>query len=332
MRWAAPDWFSLGFALFLTVVLLLRHGLRTQRKTLNTFADEGLQAALVPAKRLRNRRAAAVCGATGVLLAALALMRPQWGSRWEKVQRYGIELVFALDVSKSMLAEDLLPNRLERAKLAIGDLVKKLGGDRVGLIAFAGDAYVACPLTPDYGGFLLALRDVGPDTIGLGGTDIAAAFRKAQEAFALSASRDKILILITDGEDHAGRALAEAEHLHAALGARIYTVGVGTLEGELVPLRDPSGKVQFLKDGLGQTVKSRLDEKLLEKIALSTKGVYVRSTVTEFGLDFLYHNYFTALEQTKGEERTIEIYTERFPIFILLSLIAFFAQGVFEEL
>ncbi len=332
MRWAAPDWFAAGVAVLAAVVWILRHGLRMRRKTLNAFADEELQAALVPAGRLKNRRAAAVCCAVGVLFAVITLMRPQWGSRWEKVPRLGIELVFALDVSKSMLSEDILPNRLERAKLAIGDLIKRLGGDRVGLIAFAGDAYVACPLTPDYAGFLLTLRDIGPDTVGRGGTDIAAAFKKAREAFAISASPDKILILITDGEDHAGRAMAKAKHLHATLGARIYTIGVGTRQGEIIPLRDPSGKVRFLKDGLGQTVKSRLDEELLEKIALATEGVYVRSTVNEFGLDFLYKNYFAALEKTKGEERTIEIYTERFPIFLLLALIAFIAQGVFEEL
>jgi len=247
-------------------------------------------------------------------------------------ERFGIELVFCLDVSKSMLAEDLLPNRLERDKLAIGDLVRKLGGDRVGLIAFAGDAYTACPLTSDYGGFLLSLKDVGPGTVALGGTDIAAAFRKAEDAFAVSASPDKILVLITDGEDHAGRAMAQAERLHAKLGARIFTVGVGTLEGELVPLRDASGKVQFVKDGLGQTVKSRLDEALLEKIALATEGVYVRSTVSEFGLDFLYNSYFKALEQTKGEERTIQVYTERFSLFLVLALFAFMAQGVLEEM
>ncbi len=332
MRWAAPDWFAAGAIALALVCWALRYGLRRRRRTLNDFAEEKLQAALVPAKRLKNRRAAAVCCAAGVLFAVLALMRPQWGSRWEKVPRLGIDLVFVLDVSNSMLSEDILPNRLERAKLAIGDLVKKLGGDRVGLITFAGDAYLACPLTPDYGGFLLTLRDITPDTVGRAGTDIARAFREAREAFKPSASQDRILILITDGEDHEGRALAAAKDLHATLGARIYTIGVGTREGELIPLRERSGKVQFLKDAQGLTVKSRLDEELLEKIALATEGVYVRSTVKEFGLDFLYNNYFTALEKTRGEERTVQIYTERFPAFLLLALVAFIAQCIFEGL
>jgi len=332
MRWAAPDWFAAGAIALALVCWALRYGLRRRRRTLNDFAEEKLQAALVPAKRLKNRRAAAVCCAAGVLFAVLALMRPQWGSRWEKVPRLGIDLVFVLDVSNSMLSEDILPNRLERAKLAIGDLVKKLGGDRVGLISFAGDAYVACPLTPDYGGFLLTLRDIGPDTVGRAGTNIAGAFKKAKDVFSTSTSPDKILILITDGEDHEGRAMGAAEDLHATLGARIYTVGVGTREGELIPLRDPSGKVRFLKDDRGQAVTSRLDEELLENIALATEGVYVRSTANDFGLDFLYNNYFALLEKTKGEERTIQIYTERFPLFLFLSLIAFLIQGVFEEM
>jgi len=332
MRWAAPDWFPAAIAALTAVIVLLRHGLRLRRKTLRAFAEEGLQSTLVPAQRLKDRRFAAVCCAAGVLFAVIALMRPQWGSRWEKVPRLGIELVFALDVSNSMLTEDILPNRLERAKLAIGDLVNKLGGDRVGLIAFAGDAYVACPLTPDHAGFLLTLRDVGPGTVGRPGTDIGAAFGKAEETFSVSASPDKILVLITDGEDHAGRALTQAKRLHETMGARIYTIGVGTREGDLIPLRERTGKIRFLKDGQGQTVKSRLDEDLLERIALSTGGVYVRSTVKEFGLDFLYNNYFSALEKTKGEEHTVQIYTERFPFFLFLAFIAFVAQLVFEDL
>ncbi len=332
MRWAAPEWFAAGLVVLAAVVWILRYGFRRRRKTLNDFADEGLQATLVPAKRLKHRRAAAVCCAAGVLFAVITLMRPQWGSRLEKVPRLGIDLVFVLDVSNSMLSEDILPSRLERAKLAIGDLVKRLGGDRVGLIAFAGDAYLACPLTADYGGFLLTLADIGPDAVGRGGTDIAAAFKTAKETFKSAASRDKTLILITDGEDQEGRALAAAKDLHATQGVRIYTIGVGTREGELIPLRDRTGKVQFLKDDQGQAVKSRLDEDLLEKIALATEGVYVRSCVKEFGLDFLYNNYFTALEKTRGEERTVQIYTERFPAFLLLALIAFIAQCIFEEL
>ncbi|MGE5279585.1 MAG: VWA domain-containing protein [Deltaproteobacteria bacterium] len=340
MKWAAPDQLIVVVAALAVVLGILRHGLRVRRRILDGYAEPKLQAALVPPRRLKRLRGASLCCGAAVLFLGLALMRPQWGSRTEKVPRVGIDLLFALDVSQSMLSQDILPSRLERAKLAIGDLVKKLNGDRVGLIAFAGDAYLACPLTTDYGGFLLTLKDVGPDTVGRPGTDIAAALEEAGKAFASASGADKTLILITDGEDHEGRALAAAEKLHAEGtktvlgqgGVRIYTIGVGTREGELIPLRDAAGKIRFLKDDSGQTVLTRLDEQLLEKIALATKGVYVRSSPNAFGLDVLYKNYFSGLEKSKGEDRVLQIFTERFEIFLLFALMALVAQGILEAL
>jgi len=332
MRWASQDWFAAGIVIIIILLWTLRHGFLARRKILDSFADEGLQTFLVPERRLVRRRKAMVFCVAAVLLATAALMRPQWGSRWEKVPRIGIDLLIVLDISNSMLSEDILPSRLERAKLTLGDLVNKMGGDRVGLVAFSGDAYLACPLTPDYGGFLLTLRDLTPETIGRPGTNITRALKEAGKAFASASSPDKSLILITDGEDHGGGALAAAKKLHAAQGVRIYTVGVGTQEGELIPIRDKTGKIRFLKNKKGATVTSRLDETLLEEIALATKGVYVRSTATQFGLEILYNNYLSHLQKTRGEERTIQVYTERFALFIILALFCLIAQGIFEGL
>ena len=207
----------------------------------------------------------------GLFLAALiclfvALAGPLVGFRWEQVSRRGNEIIFAIDTSRSMLTPDVKPNRLTRAKLAIDDFAKKLDGDAVGIVAFAGTAFLACPMTLDYGAFHESLDAIDTNTIPRGGTNISSAIQAAQAALRRRPGSDKILILVTDGEDLEGNALEAAQTAAKADGLKIYTVGVGTAAGDLIPISPEQGG-GFVKDETGAFVKSRLDEQGLKAIA-----------------------------------------------------------------
>ena len=179
------------------------------------------------------------------------------------VKRHGLDIMVVIDVSKSMLTQDVLPSRLERTKLAVKDLIMKLNGsDHIGLIAFAGDAMVMCPLTYDYNGFLLSLDDLSTDSIPRGGTNISQAIDESVKAYQGMADSDKAVILVTDGEDEEGDAL-EAARRAREKGVRIFTVGVGTREGDLIQVTNADGQTEFLKDADGNVVKSHLNENLL---------------------------------------------------------------------
>lgn len=273
-------------------------------------------------------------------LCIAALGRPQWGFKWEQVKRKGVDIFIALDVSKSMLAEDVKPNRLGRSKLAILDMLKNLQGDRVGLIAFSGSAFIQCPLTNDYNGFLLSLDDIDTNTIPKGGTDISSAIKEALRGFAPhqrgpvigegAAKKYRVLIIISDGEDHEGDAERMAKEA-AKEGIRIYCVGIGSPEGELITITDSGGNKGFLKDKEGRVVKSKLNESLLERIALATGGSYVRARATEFGLDVLYNERISKMEKREIESKNKKRYYERFQIPLAIALIMLMLEPLLSE-
>ncbi len=247
------------------------------------------------------------------IFSIIALMRPQWGFEWQEVKRQGVDVMIALDTSKSMLTQDVKPSRFERSKLAIRDLVKQLKGDRIGLIAFSGSSFLACPLTVDYNGFLMVLDDTDTKTISTGGTDLSLAVKEAIKGYKKSSSKNKALIIITDGEDLEGNvdeALKEAKEA----GISIHCVGVGTKEGELIQVKDENGNNEFLKDKNGNFVKSRLNEDLLEKITLQSDGIYVRSSGAEFGLDVIYEKRLSKIEKQEVESKMEKRYFDRFQI------------------
>ena len=186
-----------------------------------------------------------------------------------------------------------------------------LRGDRIGLIAFAGTSFAQCPLTSDYGAFALMLEEIDTDILPRGGTALAQAIRGGIKAFQTSAAGSQALILITDGEDHEGDVLDAAKEA-AKAGVKIYCIGIGTAEGELIPLVDEQGHQTFLKDREGRTVKSRLDEPTLERIAIETGGSYVRATATSFGLDLLYRERIGKLEQRDYDSALRKRYEQRF--------------------
>lgn len=208
----------------------------------------------------------------GVLAVFAALARPQWGYRWEETKTRGIDIIFAIDTSNSMLAEDVKPNRLERAKLAVLDLVNILEGDRIGIVAFSGQAFLQCPLTLDYDAFRMSLEALDTEVIQRGGTNIAAAIDESEVAFS-DTSNHKIIVLISDGEELESSAMDKAKQAKER-GVTIYTLGVGNAKGEFIPVRDENGRLTNLKDENGNLVKSRLNEEVLTKIAEETGGFY----------------------------------------------------------
>ena len=206
--------------------------------------------------------------------AFVALAQPRWGYTYDEKKRKGLDLIFAVDTSRSMLSNDVQPNRLERVKLATQDLVNELQGDRVGLIAFAGRAFVQAPLTIDYGAAIDSINDLDTKTIPEGGTNISEAINLAVQTYGKSAVGNRALVIFTDGEELSGDA-AKAAKAAADSGVRIFTVGVGTSEGSLIPVSSDDGGTAFVKDSKGQVVKSRLDEKRLREMAETTGGFYL---------------------------------------------------------
>lgn len=223
-------------------------------------------------KRRRNIRFALLL--VGVALAIAALAQPRWGYTYEDAKRKGLDLILVVDTSRSMLSNDVAPSRLQRVKLAAQDLINELQGDRVGLIAFAGRAFLQAPLTIDYDAAVEAINDLDTNTIPEGGTNISEAIDLAVRTFGKSATGNRALIIFTDGEELSGDAVKAAKAA-ADAGARIFTVGVGTPEGSLIPIAGEGGGTAFVKDNNGQIVKSRLDEKRLSEIAKTTDGFYL---------------------------------------------------------
>ncbi|WP_420265535.1 VWA domain-containing protein [Candidatus Magnetominusculus dajiuhuensis] len=303
---------------------------RAGKKSLHRFADSALLDTLTMGLSRRRQYFKAALVSVAVLLCVTSLMRPQWGFHLEEVKRRVSDILIAIDTSKSMLATDVKPNRLARSKFAVHDLIKKLRGDRVGLIGFAGKAFLFSPLTVDYNGFILALNDLSVNSIPLGGTDIASAIDEAITIYKDNPSKDKSLILITDGEDLAGNTMAAAERAKDA-GMKIYTVGIGTPEGELIQVTDEKGGVQFLKDSDGNMIKSRLDEGTLEKIALTTGGSYVRAGNAGVGLELIYDEKLSHADKKETEEKMERRYNERFQYPLALALVLLMIESILPD-
>ena len=310
MKFAEPLWLLAGL---LGCGSLLwawwRHAAR-QRLALATFASPHLHAQLTASFSAtgRNWKRGLFVAVAACLFVALA--RPQAGFRWEEVKRRGIEVIFAVDVSRSMLTPDVKPDRLTRAKLTVDDLVSHLDGDGVGLIAFAGSAFLQCPITLDYDAFHESLAALDTSIIPRGGTDIASAIHEAQTALQNRPGTDKILVLLTDGEDLEGSAL-EAAKAAAKTGLKIYAVGVGTANGDLIPVPVDQGS-GFIKDDAGQFVKSRLDEAGLKAITGATGGLYEPLGAQGQGLDIIYQTALAPLTKHDLASRRQRVFTERF--------------------
>lgn len=265
---------------------------------------------------------------TGCLLLAsaclvIALARPQWGFSWQEVKQRGVDIVVAIDCSKSMLATDIAPNRLARAKLAALELMQKARTDRLGLVAFAGSAFLTCPLTIDDAAFGQSVEALDVDSVSQGGTAVSEAITAALTAFK-EEENHKLLVLMTDGEDHDSGAVKAAEEA-AKSGLRIYTIGIGTPEGELLRIRDAQGQPDYVRDEQGNVVKSHLNEDLLKTIASSTPGGFYLPLRGAATIDTLYREGLSSLPKSEHQEKFVKQYHERFhwPLSIAILLLAF---------
>jgi Ca-activated chloride channel family protein len=302
---------------------------RRQRRALEAFAEAPLVPRLTPEVAERRRLMRDVLRLAGLAACVVALAGPRWGFHWEEVRREGVDLLVALDTSKSMLAVDVKPNRLERAKLAILDLLALLEGDRVGLVAFAGTAFLQCPLTLDYDAFAQSLAAIDAGIIPRGGTALGRAIETGVTAFEGRQGKHAALILITDGENHEGDVDAAAA-LAAAQGIKIFTVGIGTPEGELIPLEQSDGG-PFLKDRRGAVVKSRLDESVLQTIAEKTGGAYVRGSGGSLGLDTMFRDYIAGMERRELASTIERRYEDRFQTPLLLALLLLAVEALLGD-
>ncbi len=247
------------------------------------------------------------------------MARPQFGEKLTLLRRKGVDIIIALDTSLSMLAEDVKPSRLEKAKLEVSGLIDRMKGDRVGLVAFAGQSFVQCPLTLDLSAAQMFLDLMDPDLIPQPGTAIGDAIRTARMAFSQKEKKFKVLILMTDGEDHGSDPVEAAEEARKE-GIIIYTIGIGSTYGEPIPLKDKNGKVGgFKKDENEEVVLSRLDEGTLRKIAKKTRGRYFRASAGEVELDKIYDE-ISKMEKKQLEGKMITQYEERYQYFLVVSL------------
>jgi Ca-activated chloride channel homolog len=302
--WRDP-WSLAALLLVVGLALFYVWARRQRARALAAFVAASLQPTVTPDVDPRRRTVRAGLLVAAAALIVLALAGPMWGFRWEQVRREGIDLVIALDTSRSMLATDVKPDRLARAKLAVRDLVDEARGDRLALVPFAGSAFLQCPLTLDTGAFLQSLDAVEVGIIPRGGTALGVAIDASLEAFEGREASHQAIVLITDGESHEGdldAAVARAKER----GVRIFTVGIGTTEGELIP----GERGGFFKDRRGQVVKSRLDEATLERIAVDTGGVYLHAAGAGLGLPELYRDHIATLDKRELEstlERRFEL-------------------------
>jgi Ca-activated chloride channel family protein len=325
-RFAHPEYL---YALYAIPVLIL--GLwylnRNRKKLLESFADKKLHRVLIPDfSSLKNWFKA------GLILLALVLLifavaNPQIGTRIQEVKQTGIDVFIALDVSRSMLAEDIKPNRLEKAKYQISSLINKLRGDRIGLIIFAGEAYVQFPLTTDYSAANLFLSAVDVNSVPQQGTAIASAIDLSTKSFDYKTSTQRVIVIITDGEDHEGDIMQAVERAREK-GIKIYTIGLGSPTGVPIPVYNAQGQqVDYKKDENGNIVLTKLDESILKQIASAGDGKYFLGSNYEDYLDRIYSD-LSSLEKSEFGVRKVTDYEDRFYYFlapaIILVLIEFF--------
>jgi Ca-activated chloride channel family protein len=271
----------------------------------------------------------------GLLLLAmafliLALANPQIGTRLQEVKQEGVDIFIALDLSLSMKAEDIKPNRLEKAKLEIRNLIGKLGGDRIGLVVFAGDAFTQFPLTTDYSAANLFLDVLDVDAVALPGTAIGTAIERATDSFDFKEQTSKVIVIITDGENTDGEVFDAAEAA-AAKGILLYTVGMGTPTGAPIPVYNASGRqTDFKRDRMGNVVVSKLDEASLEKIALLGKGKYFRGTTSQDELDVIYKDV-SALQKKEFGVKQFTDFEDRFQFFLAPALLLLILEFLLSE-
>lgn len=302
------------------LILFFIYAFRQKKRAIAVFGNTALMEKLTASVSRKRQIWKVVLFILVIVFLVLTLARPQLGTKMRTVRREGQDILIALDVSLSMLAEDIKPNRLEKAKHEIGTLIEKLEGDRVGLIAFAGRAFVQCPLTLDYSAAQMFLQIMEPDLIPVPGTALGEAIQKGIDTFTANERKHKVMVLITDGEGHTGEPLQLAEQASKE-GVVIYCVGIGSAQGVPIPIINERGnRLGFKKDRDGNVVMSKLDELTLEKIALETGGKYYRASPGEVELDKIYEDISEMEKKTLSSQQFAQ-FEDRYQYLLAIALI-----------
>jgi len=317
-RFANPEYLNLLYLLPLLVVTFWYLG-KNRKKLLQNFADKELHKTLFPTDSNLKHWTKFILILVALSCLVFAAANPQVGTKMQEVKQTGIDVFILLDVSNSMMAEDIKPNRLEKAKYQISNLINKLRGDRIGLIIFAGQAYVQIPLTTDYAAANLFLSAVDVNSVPSQGTAIASAINLATASFD-TLSTQKVIIAITDGEDHEGD-VQKAVESAVSRGIKIYTIGLGSQAGVPIPVYNNRNQlVGFKKDREGNTVLTKLDADVLKQIAIDGNGKYFQGTNYEDYLEKIYTE-LSELEQTEFGVKKVTDYEDRFYFFLIPALI-----------
>ena len=329
-RFAHPEYL---YALYVlpVIIILFFFLIRNQKKNLKAFANLTLHKVLLPKHSKVKSWIKLILVTLSLFLLTIAAANPQIGTRLEEVKQTGIDVFILLDVSLSMSAEDIKPNRLEKAKYQISNLINKLRGDRIGLIIFSGDAYVQIPLTTDYSAANLFLSAVDFKSVPQPGTAVATAINLAAKSFDYKASTQKVIVVITDGEDHEGD-ITEAINDAVAKDLKIFTIGLGSPDGVPIPIfNNQRQAIGFKKDRDGNTVLTKLNDSILKEIASKGNGKYYRGNNYEDYLDQIFKE-LSSLEKTEFGTKKVTDYEDRFyyflaPAILLLILEFFISEG-----
>ncbi len=316
-RFAHPEYFYLMLVIPAFIFLFIISRI-SRARSLRLFGDRALIAQLMPSVSGNRPVIKFLLWMIALALLITALAQPQFGSKLVTSKRKGVELIIALDVSNSMMAEDIKPNRLERAKRAIAKLTERLRNDKIGLIVFAGQAYVQLPITTDYVSAKLFLDAINTSIVPIQGTAIGAAIQMATKSFTPNFTGSKAVIVITDGENHEDDAVGAAKE---ALEKKIivHTIGMGLPQGAPIPVGG-SGSRDFMKDKQNNVIVTKLDENMLTQIATAGGGSYIRANNAEVGLNNLF-NEIEKMEKSELNTRDYAEYNDQFPLFILLAAI-----------
>lgn len=308
------------YLLLLVPVLLMLLFINNRRrgKRLRNAGEYELIRGLIPGFSLFRSNLKFLLRLVAFIIVVFILARPQFGSKLEEVKREGVEIIIALDVSNSMMAEDIRPNRLERAKQAISNLVDRLQNDKIGLIVFAGDAYTQIPVTTDYVSAKMFLSSISPGIVPKQGTSLGAAINLGISSFSPAMDESKALIIITDGENHEDDPMEMARQA-SEKGIVIHTIGIGSGSGVPIPVNTGGGK-DYLKDNEGNTVITKLNEDILREIAFSAGGKYVKASNTNIGLNTIF-NEISSMKQQELEGTIYSEYDDQFPVLAAMALI-----------
>jgi Ca-activated chloride channel family protein len=323
-----PEYFYGLLALPLMLLLVLLYFI-SRRKKLRLVGDRELIDTLIPYASRRKLIIKSVLFALGFASLVIAICNLQTGSKLTEVKREGADIVVCLDVSNSMLAQDLSPNRLTRAKYALEKMIDMLEGDRLGLVIFAGEAYVQLPITTDYAAAKMFLESIGPGMVPVQGTRISNAIQKASESFSNDEGKNRAIILITDGETHEQAALDAADEARKK-GIMINTIGIGSENGVPIPLIENGVVKGYRKDREGQTVITKLNADMLKKIAGKADGVYVQASQADLGLSAVLDK-IAELDKAQLESKMYTDYEDQFQWFLALAIIFLLIEFLVSE-